>query len=139
MIRYVAAYIVTLVVMLAIDAVWLSLTAGPLYKATLGDIFAPQYTIAPAIAFYLIYVAGIVVFATTPAIQSNDWSRALVYGALFGFFGYAVYDLTNWVTLRNWTWVITAADLTWGTVLTGVSATLGFVLSRALLAALKLA
>ncbi len=137
MIRYIAAYVATLVVFLAIDSVWLTVTANTLYKPTLGDILLPQFLPAPAIAFYLVFVVGVVIFAVTPAIQSGNWTQALLYGALFGFFSYGVYDFTNWATLRNWTWQITVADVCWGTALTGVSATLGYLISGATLRALN--
>ena len=40
---------------------------------------------------------------------------AVVYGALFGSFTYATYDLTNHSTLRNWTLQLTLVDVAWGT------------------------
>ena len=138
MIRYIAAYIATLVVFAGIDAIWLTVTANTLYKPTLGDILLPQFLPAPAIAFYLLFIVGVVIFAVTPAIQSGHWTQALIFGALFGFFSYGVYDFTNWATLRNWTWQITLADVCWGTVLTGTAATLGYVISAAALRALHL-
>ena len=135
MIRYVAAYVATLVVFVGLDSVWLTLTGSPLYKATLGDILLPTFLPAPAIAFYLIFVIGVVIFAVAPAIRSGRWTSALVYGALFGFFSYGVYDLTNWATLRNWTATITIADICWGTVLNGVAASLGYLISTRILRA----
>ena len=129
MTRYIAAYFATLVVFLAIDSVWLSLMASRLYKPTLGDILLPKFLPGPAIAFYLIFIVGVVIFAVSPAIKSGEWTSALLYGALFGFFSYGVYDFTNMATLRNWTATITAADVVWGTVLTGTSATLGYLVS----------
>ena len=135
MLRYIVAYFATLVVFLAIDSVWLSTMANRLYKPTLGDILLPQFLPAPAIAFYLVFVVGVIIFAVTPAIQSGNWVQALVYGGLFGFFSYGVYDLTNWATLRNWTWQITFADVCWGTFLTGTAAALGTVISGALVKA----
>jgi uncharacterized membrane protein len=79
----------------------------------------------------LIYVAGIVVFAVRPAVQSGEMATALAYGALFGFTAYATYDLTNLATLRGYTMTIAAIDLAWGTTLTAISAAGGFLLARA--------
>ena len=137
--KYAAAYVVTLVVFLAIDSVWLSTMANLLYKPTLGDILLPKFSPAPALVFYLIFIVGVQVFAVSPAMKDGQWTTALIYGALFGFFSYGVYDFTNMATLRNWTLTITLADLCWGTFLTGVSATLGYVLSGAALKALNMA
>lgn len=139
MIRYIAAYAATLVVFLAIDAIWLTIMANALYKPTLGDILLPQFQPAPALIFYVIFIVGVVIFAVQPAIASGDWTQALIYGALFGFFSYGVYDFTNWATLRNWTWQITFADICWGTVLTGTAASLGYLISSWALRTLRLA
>jgi Predicted membrane protein len=128
----------TLVVFLACDSVWLTLTAASLYKATLGDILLPQFLLAPAAVFYSVFIVGVVIFAVGPAIRSGRWTQALFYGALFGFFSYGVYDFTNWATLRNWSWQITAADICWGTILTGFSATLGYLISDRVLRAIGL-
>jgi len=46
---------------------------------------------------------------------------AAVYGALFGLFTYATYDLTNYATLRNWTLQLTVVDVAWGTILGAVT------------------
>ena len=78
-----------------------------------------------AIVFYLIYAAGVVFFAVRPAVQSGNWSDALLRGAALGFLAYATYDLTNLATLRNWPVSVTLADLVWGTLLTAVAASAG--------------
>ena len=138
-VKYAAAYIATLVVFLATDSIWLTTTANTLYKPTLGDILLPTFSPAPALVFYLLYIVGVQVFAVAPAMKDGQWTTALIYGALFGFFSYGVYDLTNMATLRNWTLTITLADMCWGTFLTGVSATLGYVLSNMGLKAMHMA
>ena len=133
MTKYIAAYIATSIVFCGFDFVWLGVMGEALYKPTLGDILLPKFSPVPALVFYALYVLGVMIFAVTPAIETTSWTAALLYGALFGFFAYATYDLTNMATLRNWTLWITLADMLWGTVLTGVSASLGYVLSRAAL------
>lgn len=138
MLRYIIAYVATLVVFLAIDSVWLTMMASRLYKPTLGDILLPKFLPAPAIAFYLLYIIGVLIFATAPAFRSGTWTTALLYGALFGFFSYGVYDFTNWATLRNWTAQITFADVAWGATLTGLSAAVGYAITQALSRTLNL-
>jgi len=81
---------------------------------------------------YIIYIAGAVFFAVQPAFQTGSWTTASVYGAAFGFCAYATYDLTNQATLKNWPVAITVADICWGTVLTAIAATAGFLVSSAL-------
>jgi uncharacterized membrane protein len=122
----IAAYLSTLVVFVLVDFVWLSTMAARLYRPILGDILAPSVSFVPAIGFYLMYPLGIVVFAILPALKSGGLSSALIYGAAFGFFTYATYDLTNHATLRNWTWQITLLDIAWGSFIAALAAAVGF-------------
>lgn len=125
--RFVIAYFMTGIAFLAIDAIWLTTMADLLYRPLLGDMLAENFNLTPAVLFYAIYIAGIVIFAVRPAFQSGNWTTAVLFGALFGFCAYATYDLTNHATLRDWPAIITIADLIWGTVLTSISATVGFL------------
>jgi uncharacterized membrane protein len=86
-----------------------------------------------AVIFYFTYIVGVLIFAVRPAIMAGDWKTAALYGALFGFFTYATYDLTNFATMKVWTLRVTLLDVAWGTILTGVTASAGT------LAALKFA
>jgi uncharacterized membrane protein len=63
------------------------------------------------------------IFVISPALRSGSLMTAAVYGALFGFFTYATYDLTNYATLRNWTFQLTIVDVAWGTILGAVTST----------------
>ena len=108
-----------------IDMTWLYLARG-LYRKYLSHLMADKVLWPAAIVFYLAFMVGLIVFAVAPAIQEASPSRALVLGALFGFFTYATYDLTNLATLRNWPWQITCIDLVWGSVLCSVLARLGY-------------
>lgn len=46
-------------------------------------------------------------------------------GAMFGFFAYATYDLTNLATLKDWPVGVSLLDVAWGSLVSGVSATAG--------------
>lgn len=133
MIHYATAYFTTAIVFLAVDYVWLSQIAVRFYFDRLGHLLMDKPNMAAAAAFYLIYVAGIVVFAVGPALKHESLTYALVYGALFGFFTYATYDVTNYATLREWPLIVVAVDVAWGTVLAAGSAAAGFLLSRQIL------
>ncbi len=128
------AYPVTAVVFLALDAAWLTTMADRLYRPALGHLMLDRFELAPAIAFYLVYVAGVVVFAVRPGLERRRWTTALGLGALLGFVAYATYDLTNQATLRDWPWRVTLADLCWGTLVTGVAAAVGCRISAWLIA-----
>jgi len=131
--RILVTYVVTLVIFLAFDAAWLSQAAGKLYRPTLGDILLDSFRITPAIVFYLLQMAGIMFFVMMPAFRNESWPTATLNGALFGLFTYATYDLTNYATLRLWSLQLTVLDMIWGTVVTAVSATLGFWISNLIL------
>ena len=115
------AYVATLVVFVAIDFIWLSTMADVLYKPTMGDMLAPEFRLVPAVVFYLIFAAGLAFFAVRPALQSQNILIALFYGAAVGLVAYATYDLTNQATLKNWSTVLTIADLAWGAALSAVA------------------
>jgi uncharacterized membrane protein len=127
---YLIAYIAVLLVFSAVDATWLS-TMGPIvYRPALAEILAPNLRIAPAIAFYLMYPIGVVIFAVMPALRSGSVASAFTLAVLFGALAYATYDLTNYATLRVWTLQITVLDIVYGGFASGVAATAAFFLVR---------
>src|ERR1700689_563201 len=129
---YAIAYVVVLIVFGAIDAVWLS-TMGPLlYRPALGDILAQNLRIAPAIAFYLTYPIGVVVFAVLPALRVQAPFTAEALALLFGALAYATYDLTNYATLRNWTLPITVLDISYGGLASSIAAMVAYFAVRAI-------
>lgn len=130
MVHHAIAYAATATVFLAVDYVWLSQVATRFYFDRIGHLLMDKPNMAAAGAFYVIYVVGIVVFAVAPALKSESLATALVYGAMFGFFTYATYDVTNYATLRNWPVIVTIVDVAWGTVLSAFSAGMGYTLTR---------
>ena len=123
---YIFSYIAALVLFFFADMVWLGAMSSRLYKPTLGDILLTNVSMMPAIAFYLIYPIGLVIFAINPALKSGNITTAMLLGAMFGLFTYGTYDLTNQATLRNWSTVLTLADIGWGCALGGVTAASAF-------------
>lgn len=118
------AYLASALTMGGLDFIWLSNTK-PLYRRALGDALAPHPDMRAGVTFYVLYLVGIMLFAVRPALASGDWRQAALHGALFGFFCYATYDLTNLATLKSFTLEATLADLAWGTFITAVAATAG--------------
>lgn len=128
-------YLTTLMVFLAIDAVWLMLIGGPLYTRALGDILAEQVRVIPAVLFYLLYVAGIVVLVLPLARpRARPLIAAALYGGMFGLCAYGTFDLTNHAVLKAWSWHLTVIDMAWGTFVTAVAATAGAAMERRLAA-----
>lgn len=124
--RYLVAYLATLVVFAVVDFIWLGFVAKDFYRTSIGHLMADRFNIPAAIAFYLIYVVGVVIFAVIPGMESGNLAKAALLGSAFGFFAYATYDLTNLATLRDWPIGVTLADIAWGSVVTGVAAAAGF-------------
>ncbi|MBN9673662.1 DUF2177 family protein [Roseibium aggregatum] len=134
MAKLVTAYFTTALVFLAVDYVWLTRVATRFYFDRIGHLLMDKPNLAAAGLFYILYVVGIVVFAVAPALKSESVWIAVVYGALFGFFTYATYDVTNYATLKGWPAEVVAVDVAWGTVLSGFSAAAGYLLTRQLIA-----
>jgi uncharacterized membrane protein len=122
MVAHGVAYAGALIVFIAVDALWLSFYARAIFKPALGDIARDRPRWIAAGLFYLLYPAGIVFFAVMPALSHASWTMALVHGALFGFFVYMTYDLTNLASIKAWTISLAVLDTIWGTFLTALAA-----------------
>ena len=120
--RIVVLYVIATTIFLACDLVWLGLVARGFYQRHLGYLMRDPINWSAALVFYLLFVVGLLIFAIKPALDVQNPLRALLYGALFGFFTYATYDLTNLATIRDWPLIVTVADLSWGVVLCSIVA-----------------
>jgi uncharacterized membrane protein len=127
---YAAAYLAAAIAFLVLDLVWLGWIAGGFYRSALGGLLLETPNIPAAVAFYALYLAGVLVFAVRPAFAAKSLRKAVVSGALFGFFAYATYDLTNLATLKGWSLAVSVVDILWGTVLTALTATVGYIAAR---------
>jgi uncharacterized membrane protein len=125
--RYAILYLATLIVIIPIDFLFLGTVAKSFFTSQIGDMLG-DIRLAPAILFYLLYVAGILIFVSGAAAVT--WQSTLLYGALFGLFCYATFELTSLSLLRHWTWAVVVVDVCWGTFVTGVSATIGLMLTN---------
>lgn len=124
--RSVRLFLVSGATMIIMDAVWLTLAVDRLYRPNIGHLMRDDgFLVSAAIAFYLLYLFGVLVLVQLPA---GHWFGAGWRGAVFGLCAYGTYDLTNQATLRDWPWLVTSVDLAWGTVLTAVVAATGHAL-----------
>jgi uncharacterized membrane protein len=123
--KHLAGYLAATLMMVALDALWLGLVAKNTYQQAIGHLMAEQPKMAPAFAFYALYGVGLLVFALAPQGGNPAWGRTVLMGALFGFFAYATYDLSNLATLKDWPLHLTLIDMVWGTFLSAVSAGAG--------------
>lgn len=128
MTKNIAAYGATLFLMLLLDALWLGFVAKAWYQQGIGHLMAADPKLGVAALFYAIYALGLVVFVVLPACTSSpsaSLGETVLRGALFGFFAYATYDLTNWATLKDWPWKVAVVDIAWGAVVSSVSVAAG--------------
>jgi uncharacterized membrane protein len=125
--RYAVLYLATLVVIIPIDFLFLGTIARGFFASQVGDMLG-EIRLAPAILFYLLYVVGILIFVS--GSPSATWQATLLYGALFGCFCYATFELTSLSLLKHWTWPVVLVDVSWGTFVTAVSSTLGLVVAN---------
>lgn len=127
---YLKLYLLTVPIFFLIDMIWLGYIAKNFYRQNLASIVSPDVNWGAAIAFYLIYIAGILIFAVIPAIQRDSIAGAMVWGGLFGFFTYATYDLTNMALIRDWPLKVVVVDILWGIVLCASIASLSFKVAK---------
>jgi uncharacterized membrane protein len=113
---FVILYAISVPIFFLIDMLWLGVVAKSFYQSKLSHLMGDVNWIA-AVIFYLVFLLGLTFFATYPAVMKGTLLTAVVLGALFGFFTYATYDLTNLATLRNWPLSVTLIDIMWGTLL----------------------
>jgi uncharacterized membrane protein len=115
--KYIGLYLATLAVFLALDMVWLGLVAQPFYQSQLGYLISPSPNLLAAGIFYLLFIAGILVFVILPGLKESSTAKILLRAGFFGLVTYATYDLTNLATIKDWPIVITLVDLAWGMIL----------------------
>ena len=123
-------YGLTAAVFFAIDLVWLGVVAAGFYQKHLGHLLRPDVLWVPALLFYSIYLAGVLVFAVVPGLEAGSVVRAATLGAFFGFVAYATFDLTCMALFRDFPTIVVVVDLIWGAVLTGTVAAAGFGIGR---------
>lgn len=132
MTQYIYLYLMTVPVFFIIDMLWLGVVANKLYQSQLGHLLGDVNWTA-AIVFYLMYIVGILIFAVIPGLEAASLQKAILWGALFGFFTYATYDFTNLATLKDWPLLIVLVDIVWGAVLSGSVAAISYFLGKTFL------
>lgn len=124
---YIAGYVASAIIFCLMDFVWLGLLAKNFYHNRIGPLMLDEPKIAPAVAFYTVYLLGLFVFAIIPALRAQNLIMATGLGALLGLIAYASYDLTNLATLKGWSLSLTLVDIAWGIVISAVASTAGFL------------
>ena len=128
--KLILLYLLTTPVFFLIDMVWLVGVARGFYKRELGVLLRTDIVWWAAILFYLLFIVGILYYAVLPAHAAGSWTHALFLGALFGFFTYMTYDLTNYATINGWSLLLVIVDIIWGMVLSASVATASFFVAK---------
>lgn len=119
--QYLIAYLCAAIAFGALDSVWLRWAGPNLYRPVIGEIMAKDFNVGAAIAFYFIYIAGMVWFAIKPGLESGNVATALLNGVLLGALCYATFDLTSQAVFKVWATKISVMDIMWGGFATGVT------------------
>lgn len=119
--KYAAAYGIALVIFLALDALWLGVIARSLYATRMGDLMSDSPRWGVAVVFYALFIVGLVYFAISTGMATDNWQTAALNGALFGFFCYLTYDATALAVIKGFDPMLAVTDTIWGTVLAGVT------------------
>ena len=124
------AYLAALLAFLVIDGLWLGVVAKSFYGNQLGEFLRDRPLVLPAVAFYLVYTAGLVFLAVRPGQPDVSLASVALYGGIVGLVGYGTYNMTNLATLRDWPWLLGVVDMTWGAVLSASVATVSALAVR---------
>lgn len=127
----VATYLVSLLVFLILDAIWLGFIARDFFVAQMGPLLRDDPNFAVAALFYLVFIAGIVYFAVLAGLRENSLVLAVLNGAFLGLLAYGTYDITNLAVLKGYPPILAVVDMTWGTFLSGATAAAGYYAAKA--------
>lgn len=130
MFKWIVVFLVTFIIFMVIDVMWLGLFAKKFYRKHLGFIMSDKFNMPVAVLFYVVFIIGLLFFVVGPAIKTQSFAYALLAGILFGLITYGTYDLTNMATLKDWPKTITIIDLIWGSSLCGIVSLVSYLLFK---------
>lgn len=115
-----AFYGLSALCMVAIDALWITFVANPLYKQTFGDALRARPDGLAALLAYACIV-GAALFLLYPVVRTMpSIAQQFLYGFMFGFMLYGLYAFTSLSLFSVWDWKTAVLDALWGGVLYGV-------------------
>lgn len=121
-------FVISFIIFLLVDFIWLGVVAKRLYDKELGMLLKEKVNFTAAFIFYIIFIIGLAVFVIIPSIDAKSIVKAMLLGAFFGLVCYATYDLTNFATLNGFPLKIVFIDLMWGTFLGFATSTLTYLI-----------
>ena len=125
--------VIALPIMFVLDFIWVGLVANTFYRSQLGYLYSPNTVWPAALAFYVIYILGLVYFVIVPGLQIGSLKKTLLNAAFFALVAYGTYDLTSLAITTNWPLLMTFVDMAWGIVCALVTTTITYVVASTFL------
>ena len=128
-----SATIISALIFLIIDVIWLSFSVKSFYRPNIGHLLLETPVMWAAILFYLIYVIGLAVVIIEPSLDYQNTQKFLIKAFMFGLVAYGTYNLTNMATIKGWSPNVVFVDMIWGGSLTTFSSYFGILLAKRIL------
>ena len=120
--RYLVLYLTTLAVLAALDFLFFGIVAKGFFASEVGDIRP-----VPAVLFYLLYVAGVLIFVSGPAPRPGH--RRLSTARCSACSARRPSISPRWRCSRSW--AVAAVDVSWGAAVTAIAASAGLIVANA--------
>jgi uncharacterized membrane protein len=114
-------YLLTVIIMLGLDGIWLGVVAKEFNKKHLGYLMRDKFLWLPALVFYLIYAAGLVYFVIAPGTESRNMVKVVLSGVFLGIIAYSTFELTSMAAFKGWSFKLVLVDILWGAVMSGLT------------------
>ena len=127
------ATLISALIFLIIDVIWLSFSVKCFYRPNIGHLLLDSPVMWAAILFYLIYVIGLAVVIIEPSLDYQNTQKFLIKAFMFGLVAYGTYNLTNMATIKGWSPNVVFVDMIWGGSLTTFSSYFGIIFAKKIL------
>ncbi len=129
----ITATLISALIFLIIDVIWLSFSVKSFYRPNIGHLLLDTPVMWAAILFYLIYVIGLAVVIIEPSLNYQYTQKFLIKAFMFGLVAYGTYNLTNMATIKGWSPNVVFVDMIWGGSLTAFSSYFGIFFAKKIL------
>ncbi len=113
--------VISIVIFISLDFLWLSKIAQKLYLKHLGHLSQIEngrivFNLPAGVSVQIIIALGFAFFVSLALLVHNSLETAIITGAIAGFVTYATFDLTSLSFIRGFTIFISLIDIAWGMV-----------------------
>ncbi|HMQ09698.1 MAG TPA: DUF2177 family protein [Oligoflexia bacterium] len=115
-------FLLVLLYMISIDAIWLKFIVGKVFVEHAKTVFREDGVLLWSAAIvYVLMTLGLMIFVKPYIERHQSMLPIFLYGGVFGFIIYGVFDFTNHAILKQWPLNLIVLDLVWGAFLLGSS------------------